>query len=613
MQQSGGPLDIEDYGLIGDCATAALVGRNGRVDWLCLPRFDSDACFAALLGDSRHGSWLLAPAAGGMGRRRYRPGTMILETVFETRTGSAAVIDFMVPDAPNPTLVRIVEGRSGTVSMQTDLAFRFEYGRTVPWVTRLEGGRGICAIAGPDQVVLRSGVRLHGEDFRHRAQFHVGASHRVAFVLRHAPSHEPVPSPLDAEDALRHTEETWRAWSSRCTYKGGWGEPVQRSLLTLKALSYAATGGIAAAPTTSLPECLGGTRNWDYRYCWLRDATLTLLALMHAGYTEEASRWRDWLQRSVAGMPSQIQILYGMAGERRLPEWEPDWLPGYQGAAPVRIGNAAAGQVQLDVFGEVLDCLHQARQNGLRPVPHGWDLQRGIIAHLAEIWDQPDEGMWEVRSGPQHFTFSKIMAWVAVDRMIRDARRYRLAGPMGEWEALRQEIFDTVCREGFDERKGSFVQHFGTRELDASLLLIPSVGFLPADDQRVRGTVAAIERELVEDGFVLRYRTGRARDGLPPGEGAFLACTFWLADAYCLQGRRREARQTFERLLDLRNDLGLLSEEYDPKARRLVGNFPQAFSHLALVASAMNLSNHGPALRRSNGGGDGEGGGNRDR
>ncbi len=584
------PLRIEDYAMIGDCVTAALVGRNGSIDWLCLPRFDSGACFAALLGDSSNGRWLIAPEdTGATVSRSYQDGTMILETVFTTGTGSVAVIDFMVPEAANVTLVRLVQGRRGQVAMHLDMALRMDYGISVPWVTQLPDHSGLCAIAGPEMVLLRTRVKLVGQDMRTTAQFKVAAGETVSFVLSHEKSHlAPVPA-IDVDAALAQTQDYWARFIGRSRYEGPYKAAVQRSLLTLKALSYAPTGGIVAAVTTSLPEQIGGPRNWDYRYCWLRDASLTLFALMEAGFTEEASRWRDWLQRSIAGSAKQIQIMYGLHGERSLDERELPWLAGYEGSSPVRIGNAASGQLQLDVYGEVLECLHQARRHGLKPAPHGWSLQRNIVEHLATIWDQPDEGMWEIRGPRQHFTLSKIMAWVAVDRMIKDVARHHLSGPVEDWRRLRDTIAERVLREGYDPVRNTFVQSFGSKEVDAGLLLIPSVGFLPATDPRVVGTVKAVEEDLLQDGFVLRYRTQSNVDGLPEGEGAFLACTFWLVDAYVMQGRHAEAHAVFERLLGLCNDLGLMSEEYDPVRQRQVGNFPQAFSHVALVASAMML------------------------
>ncbi len=584
------PSRLEDYAMIGDQVTSALVGLDGSIDWLCLPHFDSQACFAALLGDRDNGCWSIAPVGNPPATRRaYQGDSMILETVYETAGGTVAVIDFMATGQPNPTLVRLVQGRAGRVAMQTDLAFRFDYGISVPWVTRLDDHSGLCAIVGPNMVVVRTSVKLTGRDMRTIGAFGVAAGQTVAFVLSYGESHKPPPPPVDPLAALAETAQHWDAFISRCRYEGPYRAAVHRSLLTLKALTYAPTGGIVAAPTTSLPEQIGGPRNWDYRYCWLRDASLTLYALMDAGYSEEAIAWRDWLQRSVAGSASQIQIMYGLHGERSLDERELPWLAGYEGSKPVRVGNAASGQVQLDVYGEVLEALHQARRRGLKPAPHGWALQRNIVAHLATIWEMPDEGMWEIRGGAQHFTFSKIMAWVAVDRMIKDAVRYHLHGPVDEWRAMRTAIEARVLKDGYDPVRNTFVQTFGGQELDATLLLIPAVGFLPADDPRVVGTVKAIEEDLLQDGFVLRYRTQSNVDGLPPGEGAFLACTFWLVDAYAMQGRMEEARALFERLLALCNDVGLLSEEYDAGAKRLVGNIPQAFSHVALVVSAMRL------------------------
>jgi len=593
------PTAIEDYALIGDFTTAALVNRNGSIDWLCWPRFDSAACFSALLGTSENGRWKIAPADPNPRiTRAYREGSLVLETLFETAEGCVALIDFMAVGAASSSVVRLVEGRRGRVAMAMELALRFDYGASIPWVTRLEDHSSLVAIAGPEMAVLRSGVELHGRAMTTVANFEVSAGQTVPFVLSHGPSHLARPAPVDAAAALTATLDYWTTWNARGTYRGPWQEPVRRSLVTLKALTYGPTGGMVAAPTTSLPEQLGGSRNWDYRYCWLRDATLTLLALMQAGYYEEAGAWRDWLHRSIAGSPDQIQIMYGISGERRLAEWEVPWLPGYQGAAPVRIGNAASAQLQIDVYGEVMDALHHARDGGLVAPPASWALQRGILAHLEQVWEQPDEGMWETRGGRRNFTLSKVMAWVALDRAVKDAERYELPGPLDQWRALRERIHATICREGYSESKGSFVQSFGSKDLDASLLLIPLVGFLPREDPRVRGTLAAIERELVEDGFVLRYRTGPDADGLPAGEGAFLACSFWLADNLQLQGRTGEARDLFQRLLSLRNDVGLLAEEYDPRAKRQVGNFPQAFSHVALIGSAMNLTDEGPAETR---------------
>ena len=597
------PLAIEDYALIGDCTTAALVGRNGSIDWLCWPRFDGTACFAALLGSSEHGRWRICPVdPAARVSRAYHDGTMVLETVFETADGSVALIDFMPIGQANSSVIRLVEGRRGSVAMRLHLTLRFDYGATVPWVTQLEDKSGLTATAGPSRVVFRAPLPLQGENLATVAEFNVVQGECVPFVLTHVPSHLQVPWALDWRAALQRTEAFWRGWSARCTYAGPWREAVQRSLLTLKAMTYAPTGGIVAAPTTSLPEQLGGERNWDYRYCWLRDATFTLLALMSAGYLEEAQAWRAWLQRSVAGSPDQIQIVYGLSGERQLIEWQVPWLPGYQGADPVRIGNAAADQLQLDVFGELVDALYQARKHFLAPVASAWAQQQTLIQHLEDIWELPDYGIWEVRGGRRQFTFSKVMAWVALDRSVRDAERFKLEAPLARWRELRDRMHATICERGFDTTRNSFTQSFGSRELDASLLLMPVVGFLPPDDPRIRATVAAIERELMVDGFVLRYRSNTEVDGLPPGEGAFLPCSFWLADNYALQNRDAEARALFERLLSLGNDVGLLAEEYDPRARRQVGNFPQAFSHVALIGTALNLHHgrSGATTRASN-------------
>ncbi|MBV8592466.1 MAG: glycoside hydrolase family 15 protein [Acetobacteraceae bacterium] len=594
------PPPIEDYAMIGDCATAALVSRAGGIDWLCLPRFDSGACFAALLGTPEHGRWLIAPQDGSeCTSRKYRPGTMILESTFETDQGKVVLIDFMVPDAPHSTLVRLVRGCAGQVEMRLKLTLRFEYGSVIPWVTRLPDRTGVRAIAGPDMAVLRSPVRLRGEDLATVADFTVAEGDSYALVLSHGPSHLPTPPAIDPERALEAATRYWSGWNDQCTYHDVFRGAVCRSLLTLKALTYAPTGGIAAAATTSLPEQLGGPRNWDYRFCWLRDATITLLAMLHAGYREEAFAWREWLHRCVAGSADQIQIMYGLSGERRLSEWEVDSLPGYEGARPVRIGNAAANQLQLDVYGEVLDALYHARKSGIEKSGECWAVERELVEHLEKIWTEPDEGIWEVRGGRRHFTHSKVMCWVALDRAVRSVEEFGLRGPVDRWRDVREQIHDSVCREGYSEQRQSFVQSYGSNTLDASLLMMPLVGFLPADDPRMLGTVAAIERELVEDGFVLRYRTEQGVDGLPPGEGVFLPCSFWLADNWVLQGRYDEANALFERLLSLRNDLGLLTEEYDPRAKRLVGNFPQAFSHVALIGTALNLTQYGPAHQRS--------------
>lgn len=584
---------IEDYALIGDTQTAALVSRAGSIDWLCMPRFDSGACFAALLGEEHHGRWLLAPAGVPREiRRRYVAGTLVLETEFVTEAGRVRITDCMPPRDRTPDIVRLVEGIEGTVPMRMELILRFDYGSIVPWIRKAEGV--LCAIAGPDALALRTPVETHGQGLTTVADFTVAAGQRVPFVLSWHPSHEPPPPPLDAALAVADTVAWWREWTSRCTYRGPWREAVERSLVTLKALTYGPTGGIVAAPTTSLPESIGSIRNWDYRFCWLRDATFTLYALLISGHREEACAWREWLLRAVAGDPARLQILYGVAGERRLPEFTLGWLPGYEKSAPVRVGNAAAQQLQLDVYGEVMDVLHQARRLGLPADPWSWRLQHELLHFLESGWQQPDEGLWEVRGPRQHFTHSKMMAWVAFDRATKAVERFGLGGPVERWRALRAQIHDEVCRKGFDAQRGCFTQAYGSPKLDASLLMMPLVGFLPPTDPRVAGTIRAIEQELVHDGFVLRYRTDEVEDGLPPGEGAFLACTFWLADNYAMAGRMDEARRLFERLLSLRNDVGLLSEEYDPVAGRMLGNFPQAFSHVGLINTAFNLTPHVP-------------------
>jgi GH15 family glucan-1,4-alpha-glucosidase len=593
---------LEDYALIGDCETAALVSRGGSIDWLCWPRFDSAACFAALLGTPDHGRWLIEPVGPHVCRsRKYRERTLILETSIETPGGTVTVVDFMPPRGRNSDIVRLVRGERGVVRMRMELVLRFDYGRTVPWVTRLPDST-YRAIAGPDMVVLHTPIPLHGKDLTTVAEFDVAAGATVPFVLTHGSSHLPPPDPINAIDSLQTTEAFWTEWCQAGSRepKGEWSDAVTRSLITLKALTYAPTGGIVAAPTTSLPEHLGGSRNWDYRYCWLRDATLTLLALMNAGYYGEAKAWRDWLLRAAAGAPSQLQIMYGIAGERRLTEFDVPWLPGYEKSRPVRIGNAAHGQLQLDVFGEVMDALHQAHRGGLDGGEAEWGFQRAILEHLESIWTRFDEGIWEVRGTPRHFTHSKVMAWVALDRGIKAAEEYGFDGPVDRWRAVRAAIHAEVCSKGFNAEMGCFVQSYGSRELDASLLLLPTTGFLPASDPRMRATIEAIERNLLVDGFVTRYNTDTADDGLPAGEGAFLACSFWLVDAYVLLGRVDDARRMFERLLTLRNDLGLLAEEYDTRAHRLVGNFPQAFSHIALVNSAHNLTHASkPAEQRA--------------
>ncbi|WP_428392139.1 glycoside hydrolase family 15 protein [Lichenicoccus sp.] len=595
------PLAIEDYGLIGDCSSCALVGRNGSIDWLCWPRFDSPACLAALVGTDANGRWLVAPeghaAADTTVTRSYRDGGLVLETVFTNEAGSVALIDFMPINNPCPSIVRIVEGRSGSVAMQTELLLRFDYGSSVPWVTRLPADAGVVAVAGPMLVALRTAVRLDGERMATVGRFSVAQGERVAFVLSYGESHLPPPAAVDVDAALSRTEAFWKEWSDSCAYQGPHRAAVLRSLVTLKGLTFAQTGGIVAAPTTSLPEQLGGPRNWDYRYCWLRDATLTLIAMMSGGYYDEALLWRDWLHRSIAGSPDQVQIMYGIAGERTLMEWEVPWLVGYQGAAPVRIGNAAAGQLQLDVYGEVVAALHLSRQERLREPTYGWSLQVALVEHLAEIWQEPDEGMWEVRGGRRQFTVSKVFCWLAFDHTIKDCETFALDGPVEKWRTIRDTIHATVCEKGISQSKGCFTQAFGSEALDAGLLLIALTGFLPPDDPRIVATVRAVEHGLMEDGFVLRYRTESSVDGLPGTEGAFLACTFWLVDNYVLQGRYDEAEALFGRLLGLRNDLGLLAEEYDPRAKRLVGNFPQAFSHVGLINSAVNLRNRNVPAR----------------
>jgi GH15 family glucan-1,4-alpha-glucosidase len=581
---------IEDYALIGDCETAALVARNGSIDWLCWPRFDSGACFAALLGTADHGRWLIAPTDSiTTTERQYRGHSLILETRFTTPDGVVTLVDFMPPRGHNSDVVRLVRGESGRVRMTLELILRFDYGCDVPWVSRLPNGTW-RAIAGPDMVVLHTPVKLTGKDLTTVAEFDVSAGETIPFVLTYGVSHRPPPRPIDPIASLQTTGEYWNKWAARASYEGEWEEPVLRSLMVLKALTYAPTGGIVAAPTTSLPEQLGGPRNWDYRFCWLRDATLTLLALMNAGFHDEARAWRDWLLRAAAGSPAQIQTLYGLGGERLLREWEIDWLPGYAESRPVRIGNAAHEQLQLDVFGEVMDALHQAARGGIAKDSFEWPFQKELLAHLEQIWARPDEGIWEVRGGPQHFTFSKVMAWVAFDRAVKSVEELGLDGPVDHWRTLQRQIHADVCEKGFDRELGCFVQAYGSKQLDASLLLMPSTGFLPPSDPRVEGTIEAIARGLMCDGLVMRYDTAATDDGLPPGEGAFIACSFWLADAFVLLGRLDEARALFERLLTIRNDVGLLAEEYDPRERRQVGNFPQAFSHVALVNTAHNLT-----------------------
>ncbi len=610
-------LRIEDYALIGDTQTAALVGCDGSIDWLCVPRFDSSACFAALLGTADNGRWLIHPAGSievtGQDRR-YRAGTLVLETEFATAHGEVRIIDFMPPRETKPDVVRIVEGLQGDVEMEMELIIRFDYGWQIPWVrlvrpdrTKPGAHRGahpgadrgahpgadpaVLAIGGPDALVLRTPVETRGHDLRTVASFRVTEGQRIPFVLTAFPSHQPIPAPVDPEDALRDTMAFWETWTGRLRdVHGPWQEQARRSLVTLKALTNLPTGGIVAAPTTSLPEELGGVRNWDYRYCWVRDATLTLAALLESGAVTEAAAWRRWLLRAAAGSPEQLQIMYGPAGERRLPELELDWLAGYEGSRPVRIGNAAAKQFQLDVYGELMDALERARRRGVDEDKSSWDLQLAVMSFLEQHWSQPDNGIWEVRGPLRHFVHSKVMAWVAFDRAIAAVERHGLSGPVARWRQVRQQIHQEVCRHGYDAAKGSFTQYYGSPELDASLLMIPLVGFLPPTDERVIGTVLAIQRELQVDGLVMRYQTHGTVDGLPGREGTFLACSFWLVDNLALIGRVDDARALFEHLLSLTNDVGLLSEEYDTRAARQVGNFPQAFSHVGLVNSARLLA-----------------------
>ncbi len=591
---------IEDYALIGDCETAALVGNDGCIDWLCWPRFDSGACFAALLGTEENGCWRIAPADSiKHTSRHYRDQTLILETDFETETGLVTLIDFMPVRGQHSNLVRLVRGKRGKVSMAMELTIRFDYGRSIPWVTRTKD-QSLRAIAGPDMTILRTQAPLRGENMKTVSEFTINEGETVAFVLSYGRSHGSLPKAIDPEKALEKTEAFWLDWSSRCTYRGHWSKAVDRSLIALKALTYAPTGGILAAATTSLPEKPQGSRNWDYRFCWLRDATFTLLALMHAGYYDEAAEWQNWLLRAIAGSPEQVQIMYGVAGERHLPEWEIPWLSGYQGALPVRVGNAASDQLQLDIYGEVADALYQARKGGLPKSDYAVDLQRALLNHLAKIWHEPDEGLWEVRGPRRHFTHSKVMAWVAFDRGIKSIQEFGVEGPLKKWSEIRDRIHEEVCQQAFNHDMGTFVQSYGSTNLDASLLQIPLVGFLPADDPRVLGTIGAIERDLMWNGFVRRYNTGTVDDGLPPGEGVFLACSFWLVDCMVLLGRHADADELLHKLMALRNDVGLLAEEYDPEAKRLVGNFPQAFSHVALVNAILNISRQaGPVHQRA--------------
>jgi GH15 family glucan-1,4-alpha-glucosidase len=593
-------LHIEDYALIGDCKTAALVGRDGSIDWLCWPRFDSPACFAALLGTSENGRWLIAPSQNPVAvSRQYRPGTLILETEFQTETGTAAIIDFM-PMGDGAELVRMVVGRSGRVEFRTEIVMRFNYGATVPWVSRLEDGT-INAIAGPERLVLRTPAALYGEDLKTMGEFAVEAGEALSFVVSYGSSSQSLPPAIDPVEALARTQADWRKWSDRCPDVGPWSEAVKRSLITLKALTYAPTGGIVAAATTSLPERLGGVRNWDYRYCWLRDATFTLQAFMHLGYYDEALAWRDWVVRAIAGSPEQVQIVYGVGGERWLPELIVPWLPGYEKSAPVRIGNAAYEQLQIDVFGEIADAMLQTLKGGMPASPRGRAIRPVVMEYLSKAWRQPDEGIWEVRGGPQHFVHSKVMAWVAFDRAADEVASETYSESGQRWREIADEIHAEVCERGFDAELGSFVQSYGSKRLDANLLLIPLVGFLPANDPRIQGTLRAIEDKLLIDGeFVLRYESDNPGDGLPDGEGAFLACSFWLVDNYILQGRYAEARKLFELLLARCNDVGLLAEEFDPQTGRMLGNFPQAYSHVGVINCALNLSRPtGPAEERA--------------
>jgi len=581
---------IEDYALIGDLQTAALVSRGGSVDWLCLPRFDSAACFAALLGGPEAGHWTLAPVATqSRSRRSYIDETLVLQTEWENQHGRVRVIDFMPPRGRAPDVVRIVEGLSGSMQMRGELRLRFDYGRVRPWVHH--DGDQMVAVAGPDAVRLRTPAPTHGHEWSTVSDFTVRAGDRIPFVLTWSPSHQPRPRPVDAEQALKDTIDYWNKWSARGhSVDGPYRDAIKRSLLTLKALTYQPTGGIVAAATTSLPEQLGGPRNWDYRYCWLRDSTYTLQALIAGGYHDEARAWREWLLRAVAGDPADLQIMYALDGTRRLPETELEWLGGYEQSAPVRIGNAASDQLQLDVWGETLDGLALAREAGLASHDDAWDVQVALMEHLEGAWDQPDNGLWEVRGARRHFTHSKVMAWVAADRMATAVRRHEsLHGPADRWEQLRDTIQADVLEHGFDHDRKTFVQSYGATALDASLLIIPRVGFLPGDDPRVLGTIDAISHELTQDGLVMRYQNGESDDGLPGSEGLFIACSFWLVDALHLAGREQEAVELFERLLSLRNDVGLLSEEWDPVAGRQLGNTPQAFSHFPLVTSALQL------------------------
>ncbi len=579
---------IEDYALIGDCETGALVDRNGSIDWLCWPNFSSEACFASLLGTPENGYWKITPAEGDWTTTRcYRDSVLILETTFEQMDGAMRLTDFMPIRGKNSDVVRMVECIRGSVSVRMELALRFYYGLMVPWVTHIEDG--VRAIAGPHLVVLHATVPVHGENLKTVAEFNLRKGEQATFTLTYGPSHLPDPKGIDAQPAMEETESFWKKWNARLKYEGHYREAVVRSMMMLKALTYRPTGGIVAAVTTSLPEAIGGPRNWDYRYCWLRDSTLTLLALANGGYFDEAEAWQNWLLRALAGSPDQVQIMYGLAGERQLVEWEIEWLPGYEDSKPVRVGNAAAQQMQLDIYGEMVDSFFHAQHSMRAHVENDFRILVRLLEHLEKIWQLPDQGIWETRGGPQHFTYSKMMAWVAFDRAVLLAEQLGYEAPVGKWKALRDTIHEEICAKGFNERKNSFVQAYGSDLLDASLLQMPLTGFLPGSDPRVKGTVEAIERELMPDGLVLRYDTAKVDDGLPPGEGVFLACSFWMVSSLQAIGRKDEACALFERLLKLRNDLGLLSEEYDVYRRRQVGNFPQAFSHIALINAAFDL------------------------
>lgn len=594
---------IEDYALIGDCETAALVGRNGSIDWLCWPAFDSDACFAAILGTHKNGRWLIAPSEQATRiSRRYLGNTLVLETRFETSSGTVALIDFMPPRGKASDIVRLVRGVSGTVKMRMELVIRFGFGVDIPWVRRID--HSLMAIAGQDMIVLRTPVEPRGENLTTVSDFEVTAGATIPFVLTYGPSHLPPPGPIDPELALAETEKFWQEWCGHCARDGAYQDLIIRSLITLKALTFAPTGGIVAAPTTSLPEKLGGSRNWDYRFCWLRDATFTLLALMNSGYTEEALAWHNWLLRAAAGSPANMQIMYGIWGQRRLLEWEAGWLGGYEGAQPVRVGNAAHAQLQLDVYGELIDAFHQSRMAKLKLDDQTWALECAVLNHLAEVWDRPDHGIWERRGQPKHYVFSKVMTWVAFDRGIKSAETFGFKAPLLHWRTLREAIHRDVCNNGFDAEENAFVESYGSKLLDASVLLLPAVGFLPASDPRIRGTIASVEKCLMCDGFVLRHDPRELPARQPPLEGAFLACSLWLADAYVLSGDLDKAQALLDRVVGITNDVGLLAEEYDSVARRQTGNFPQALTHIALINTAHNLSaarrkSEKPAIQRS--------------